>query len=280
LRSGGFLKMHPGALGRFELNSITAHRVLAAAFRRLVDIPDSAAWYLGDPGEQNREKVRAFQDIHRGQRCFIVANGHSLAQTNLELLQNEISFGTNRIYLHFNTSRFRPTYYLAVDEELIPRAASEIRLLQMPKFINWSCRRLFDPDESGTAFLKSRLVLRDSFETDMTRPIVMGATVTFVALQLAYYMGFRRVVFVGLDHNYVNAETQRTDARRSPAEDPFHFHPGYVLPGRIWSQDMLRSEIDYHLARQAFEADGREIRDATIGGRCPVFQRVEYSSLF
>ena len=44
--------------------------------------------------------------------------------------------------------------------------------------------------------------------------------------------------------------------------------------------DLLRTEIDFELARRAFEADGREIIDATIGGKCEVFRKTDYASLF
>jgi hypothetical protein len=44
--------------------------------------------------------------------------------------------------------------------------------------------------------------------------------------------------------------------------------------------DLLRSEIEYRLAREAFEADGREIYDATIEGKCSIFKKVDYLSCF
>ena len=40
------------------------------------------------------------------------------------------------------------------------------------------------------------------------------------------------------------------------------------------------SEVGYRLARQAYEADGRQVQDATIGGNLTVFPKVDYLSLF
>jgi len=34
------------------------------------------------------------------------------------------------------------------------------------------------------------------------------------------------------------------------------------------------------MARQGYEADGRQVLDATIGGKLTVFPKVEYTSLF
>ena len=36
----------------------------------------------------------------------------------------------------------------------------------------------------------------------------------------------------------------------------------------------------YRLARRTYETDGRQVMDATIGGKLRVFEKVEYDSLF
>jgi hypothetical protein len=48
-------------------------------------------------------------------RHWIIANGSSLNQTPLELLKGEITWGMNRIHLHYSKTSWRPTYYLCVD---------------------------------------------------------------------------------------------------------------------------------------------------------------------
>jgi hypothetical protein len=44
--------------------------------------------------------------------------------------------------------------------------------------------------------------------------------------------------------------------------------------------DLETSEIAYGMARSAFEADGRKVVDATVGGKLTVFPKVDYNSLF
>jgi hypothetical protein len=34
------------------------------------------------------------------------------------------------------------------------------------------------------------------------------------------------------------------------------------------------------MARKAYEADGRKVLDATIGGKLDIFEKVDYESLF
>jgi hypothetical protein len=68
---------------------------------------------------------------------------------------------------------------------------------------------------------------------------------------------------------------------RTAEQDQSHFHPQYFPKGAKWQlPDLLRSEIDFSLAKNAFETDGRKIYDATIGGKCEVFEKVDYSSFF
>jgi hypothetical protein len=63
--------------------------------------------------------------------------------------------------------------------------------------------------------------------------------------------------------------------------DKSHFHPEYFPKGVKWQlPDIRRSEIDYLLAKNTFENNGREIIDATINGRCQIFNKAEYLSFF
>src|SRR5688572_27334474 len=48
-------------------------------------------------------------------RHWIIANGSSLNHTPLEFLTKEITWGMNRIHLHYRNTIWRPKYYLMVD---------------------------------------------------------------------------------------------------------------------------------------------------------------------
>ena len=101
-----------------------------------------------------------------------------------------------------------------------------------------------------------------------------------VALQLAYFMGFSEVILIGVDHNFVEKGTPNKTEVRTAETDQSHFHPQYFPRGVRWQlPDLQRSEQAYALARAAFERAGRKILDATVGGRCPVFERVAYEKV-
>ncbi len=268
-------------LGRYNLTEVSFARLFQALKVRLQEVPHALAWKFHPYAGVNKMRIRQLRDCCRNQRCFIVANGPSLSKTDLGKLANELTFGLNRIYLHFESSTFRPTYYLAVNELVLEQFADEIGRLEMPKFLNWNRRTRYDTQDDNTYFLKSKMVLKDSFQYDLTRPLVVGGTVTFVALQLAYYMGFAKVILIGLDHSYGEKGLPSGTEIRAAERDESHFHPQYFPKGVKWQlPDLLRSEVDFEIARRAFEQDGREILDATIGGKCPVFKKVDYSTLF
>ncbi|HWR66605.1 MAG TPA: hypothetical protein VN364_10835, partial [Bellilinea sp.] len=132
-----------------------------------------------------------------------------------------------------------------------------------------------------TIFLKTGLNLTDSFISNPHKSLSGGGTVTYVALQLAYYMGFRQVILVGLDHSFGDKGIPNKTEVRSQVEDANHFAPNYFPKGVKWQlPDLLRSELAYTLARKAFEQDGRRILDATVGGKCEVFEKVDFETLF
>jgi len=267
---------------RFALEDLSLNRLTGAVQRRLTEIPHTLHWNIDtDLTETNRERLELFRHRHRGQRCFIMGNGPSLSRMNLSPLKNEVTFGLNRIYLLFDRLPCMPTYYVAVNELVLGQFADEIRMLPFTKFLNWNQRHLFDSGAPHTCFLKMKLGLTDSFGSDLSKPLSSGGTVTYVALQAAYYMGFDDVILIGVDHNFADKGTPNKTEVRTQERDDNHFHPDYFPKGSKWQlPDLTRSELGYVMARQAFENDGRRILDATVGGQCPVFEKVSFASLF
>src|SRR5438477_1743491 len=91
---------------------------------------------------ESMRRLRKFHNIHAGERCFIIGNGPSLNRTDLSLLKDEFTFGTNRIYLAFDRLNFRPSYYVCSNELVVEQCAADIEKLPMPKFIGWHNRDL------------------------------------------------------------------------------------------------------------------------------------------
>jgi hypothetical protein len=106
-----------------------------------------------------------------------------------------------------------------------------------------------------------------------------GATVTYVALQLAFYMGFKTVILVGVDHSFSSKGVPHAVVEGGDS-DSNHFHPKYFADGTRWQlPDLQTSEYAYRLAKEAYESAGRRILDATIGGKLTVFPKVEFDDV-
>lgn len=246
------------------------------ALRRLPKVPDA---YLHPWRRKSRECMAALQDIHRGERCFIIGNGPSLKHTDLTKLKDEYTFGMNRIYLMFPELGFTTTYFVSINDLVIEQCAGEIAALPIPKFIAWHSNRHFQRMPDDLIFLYTTYT-GPRFSYDMTRRIWEGATVTNVALQLAFYMGFEQAILIGVDHNFAS----KGDANKtvvSDGDDPNHFDPRYFGKGFRWQlPDLDTSEIGYEMARKAYEGHGRQVLDATVGGKLTIFPKVDYTSLF
>src|SRR3972149_2114108 len=147
-------------------------------------------------------RMNALKDIHRGQCCFIIGNGPSLRNMDLSPLAKEYTFGLNRIYLMFDKMGFAPSYYVIVNKLVVQQCGKEIlSKVTSPKFVSYDARRWIDfvPDLMYLYCREGPL-----FYEDITRGVWQGATVTYIAMQLAYYMGFQKVILVGVDHSYTD----------------------------------------------------------------------------
>jgi len=117
-----------------------------------------------------------------------------------------------------------------------------------------------------------------TFTRKITEMIWDGATVTFVAMQIAYYMGFKRVFLIGVDHNF-KASGDPSEKQFLSGEDQNHFDPNY-FGNREWQLPNLEaSELAYQLARYFFNKEGRGIYDATDNGKLQVFPKMRYEEV-
>lgn len=250
--------------------------------RRLPQLPSA---YLHPWRRESIRRLAALRDARKGQRAFIIGNGPSLKQTDLAKLKNEFTFGLNRIYLMFPELGFPTSCLVSINDLVIEQCAAEMAALEIPKFFAWRSRRHFVSHQSSVISRKLPTFLYTTytgpkFSRDVRWRVWEGATVTNVALQLAFHMGFQQVILIGVDHNFAS----KGDANKtvvSDGDDPNHFSPAYFGKGFRWQlPDLETSEIAYCLARDAYQKAGREVLDATIGGKLTIFPKVDYYSLF
>jgi hypothetical protein len=236
----------------------------------------------------SQRQLIGLKNAYHGKRCFIIGNGPSLKLTDLSSLRGEYTFGMNRIYLLFPELGFSTTFFLSVNDLVIEQCAEEILALPMSKFLSWRSRTVLRPalEAAGNDLVKMQLAFLHTtytgpkFATDARGRLWEGATVTYVALQLAFHMGFEQVILIGVDHSFSTKGKPNTTVV-SKGADPDHFDSRYFGQGFRWQlPDLETSERAYRMARAGYEGAGRQVLDATVGGKLMVFPKVDYTTLF
>jgi hypothetical protein len=211
------------------------------------------------------------RNAYAGKRVVLMGNGPSLRRTNWSLLHNEYTIGLNRIYLLKDEMGFTPSFYVCVNDLVIQQFAAEIARLPNLKILDWQATS--NLTERYPEFVCIPSLPTNRFHEDIREGWYQGGTVTFAAMQLAYYLGFRQVLLIGVDHRF-SSQGPANKAVVSQGADANHFHPDYFGKGVKWHlPDLEESERSYRLAKAAYEADGREIVDCTDGGELTIFRK-------
>lgn len=229
------------------------------------------------------DELRKYKNIHKGLRCFIIGTGPSLTTDDLELLKDEITFGSNRIFEIYPRTSWRPTYYMNQDHQLIEKYVDEIGKLD--------AEGIFLPIEYLHQFAGkdkiSYFVLRHrdfypkdaDFSKSIHHYLGQGFTVTYGAIQMAYYMGFSEVYLLGIDHNYsISLNEKGIPIMNDGVQDYFKgstaSNKGLNLPR------VVESTVAYMTARK-FADKQRDftVYNATRGGKLEAFERVELEKI-
>lgn len=236
-------------------------------------IKQRLAWDLHPQSWRSRRIIRAWKDKFTGQKAVIVCNGPSLLRSDLLLLSDVFTFGLNKINLLYNKSSFRPSCIVAVNPFVIEQNAEFFNRTETPLFLDMIATKLVTA-RRNVAFLHSSA--QQKFARDCSISVYQGATVTYVALQLAFHMGFIEVGLIGCDHNYA-VKGPPNKIVISGDRDENHFDPNYFAGGLEWHlPDLFESEVSYKMAKQVYEAFGRRIVNVTTGGLLEIFPRMRF----
>ena len=241
-------------------------------------------------------KNRALHRLHSGQRCFIVANGPSLAEQDLTRLEGEHLIVVSWFHRHGLAKQLSPAYWVIADPGAWTRedhpflpALQRVHELGIPTKLFMPSGGIHRFSAVNTApFIDIHYLHFDAgacldAPVDLGRPVPpMAQNVVVVALLLALHLGCNPIYLVGCDHDFLGTRREDYEGKRET-----HFYPEQApasYAGEFsWEQfsacmDRLRAEyqaIAAHAARF-----GYGVFNATRGGCLETFPRVEYESLF
>jgi hypothetical protein len=240
-------------------------------------------------------KNRSLRAAHAGRRCFIVANGPSLAAQDLLPMRDDVKITVTSFFKHPQARAVRPDYWVLADPyfwsepdkyfkpqlELAQQAAVPTKLL-VPTG-GFACFAgaplgplidLFFFHYDGNRGIDSPI--------DLTTGVPpFGQNVVMVCLMIAFYLGCNPIYLVGCDHDFMKTTRDEYEGMKVA-----HFYPGALnaasehLTWAQWSAAMQRMTFEYEQLRAYAERWGFQVFNATRGGCLEIFPRVEYESLF
>jgi len=247
-------------------------------------IKEKIRMYLTVIKRENREnyrKIKAYKDMYKDHRCWIIGNGPSLVSEDLDQIKGEFSFAANKIYYIFSKTLWRPSVYMCQD----PRVIQSILNDKTPEkyFINESnifiskvlknsAERIFE-DPAYYRLCKGKGLKDISFSNDFPVYVVEGLSVTYSMIQLAVYMGFKEINLLGIDHNQNTVNKDNADK--------MHFDTRYKNDLTSYPSDMEYGYLTKCFERSRIECEkkGIHIYNATRGGNLHVFERKSLEQL-
>lgn len=224
------------------------------------------------------EELKRLKNSHKGERCFVIGTGPSLSINDLEMLKGEVTFATNRIYELFNQTEWRPTYYVNQDHNLIQTFGDKIAQVDSKLlFLPVEYRKTFSGDKYRFFVLKHKEFYphKAPFSRDVSRFLAQGFTVTYGAIQIAMYMGFKEIYLLGIDHNYniirdaIGKPVKMDSVGKNYPEGMQQYMNMNSLPR------VEETTIAYETAELVSRRQGVKIMNSTRGGKLESFERIE-----
>ncbi len=138
------------------------------------------------------KSISFYKNLHLGKNIFILSSGPSLADLDLSLLKNKMVMGLNR-----STQIYPTPYYQCV---------FDYRLFDLFLDSYNSVRQLFTL-EGRPLGLPLKLLGGEGFSLDLEKGIYSGYTISYFALQVVVYMGFKNIFYLGLDLKHEGPKT-------------------------------------------------------------------------
>lgn len=225
------------------------------------------------------ESLTRYKDKHIGKRCFIVATGPSVKTQDLDKLYEHLEdcFSVNRIYLAFENTKWRPKYFVMMDDKMIKEFSEDVKQCEAEvKFVSDVVEDFWLNEKDANIVRLHDHVLEyypylPKFSDNVECGVYSGRSVVYTCLQLACYMGYKEIYLLGTDHNYTSNQKDTAN----------HFHKDYykgnIRPDNYFKE---KSELAFMAARKYAEENGIKIYNATRGGKLEVFERVDFDGLF
>ncbi len=214
------------------------------------------------------------RDRYRGETAWIVGNGPSVRTEDLDALEGRLSFCFNRFHMAYDRMRFRPTYTVTGDKQMIEDFGQQI--------VDEAGGTVFvvhdrPPDLVGDyIWIRLLQVHPPLFSRTADHMVSPGGSSLYMAMQIGYLMGIRQFYLYGTDFKFAFEKARGPDNFRSAKGDDNHFISNY-RGGKAWCPPSLKDiGAGFLTARRIIESEGGFLRNASRGGLMEMFERVPF----
>lgn len=231
--------------------------------------------------EERKEQYKyleKYKGIYKGRRCFVIGNGPSLREEDLQVLEThqEISFAANGIFHIYDKVSWRPTHYMLCDGHAYKMMQKNIKEIEnenafIANFSYMDCENLY---KANRFYLINKLYdgNRFDFSDDAVKGLYSGRTITYVMIQMACYMGVEEIYLLGVDWTGGKGTgTGRVDFYEGNKES-IKSDGSFDL--------FIEEKYAFETALEYAQTHGIKIYNATRGGELEVFERADFDSLF
>lgn len=220
------------------------------------------------------EYIKEWKNIHKGEKCFIVATGPSLTFDDLDKIADSgiYSFGMNSCALCLDKTKWIPDM-LGVQDEYVYAKIENVLLKEANGKLKdkvWVSDIVHSLCPSSRKFKSFALHFLDhkynpkktgeiKFSDDCYSVIYDNYSIIFSIMQLAVYMGFKEIYLLGTDCNYNQAKQNFID---NGTTDP---NRGILGNKLIYTHSLFRKFADAH---------GVKVVNCTRGGMLEEYPRM------
>lgn len=240
------------------------------------------------------EKNKQIFDRHRGERCFILGAGSSIAKQDLKKLAGECVISVSNTFVHPDYPVFKPRYHVLphilhghgvhyTQEKFVGWLREmEQKTLNAEIFFHIGDKTMID----SNGLFKDRVIHWNEycpwngacdFPLDLAKVPSIGSVSEF-SIMVALYLGFDEIYLLGFDHDWFNGPLvyfydHKTQHAMNPDES--------VIP-QVDAEFQMRRHADIFKKYKCFYQMKKNIYNANADAATYVdtFPRVDYDSLF
>lgn len=229
-------------------------------------------------------RLRIFSRIHANESCFIIGNGPSLNAEDLEILYKKriLSFAFNRIYLMFEKTNWRPTYYISQDEKTLKNCIDEVNQMNLPyKFIPLNLHYYYGINVKNAFYFKTVNPVGDYpvLSDDISVQVENSNTVAVTATQFAAYMGFKKIYLIGVDHSFSTYQNDKGEIIQDNTSKDYFTDEYNKDKADLYIPNLDASTRAFISMKKFCDMHGIEVYNATRGGKLEVFPRVNFDEI-